>query len=151
MTGFTSLPIAEEGNDDQQQQFKGVARILGPRWAQFPTITIGLLGVQIFWSVEMSYGALFSFVDLEACLTLGKSLAVSVVARIVQVKHGCRVCSRTTFWPHNATTNRGVGRQLHISVWAKKTIHDAGNHNLRCCHAATWIYTSSCLHFYWMG
>jgi len=62
MTGFTSLPIAEEGHDDQQQNFKGVARILGPRWAQFPTITIGLLGVQIFWSVEMSYGALHSFV-----------------------------------------------------------------------------------------
>jgi solute carrier family 45 protein 1/2/4 len=71
MTGFSSLPIAEEGHDDQHQQFKGVARILGPRWAQFPTITIGFLGVQIFWSVEMAYGALFSFVDLEACLTLG--------------------------------------------------------------------------------
>jgi solute carrier family 45 protein 1/2/4 len=58
MTGFSSLPLAEDGHRDQQQQFRGVARILGPRWAQLPAITIGLLGVQIFWSVEMSYGAL---------------------------------------------------------------------------------------------
>ncbi|KIM38864.1 hypothetical protein M413DRAFT_447558 [Hebeloma cylindrosporum] len=57
MTGFTSLPMAEEGHDDQQQQFRGAPRILGPRWAQFPTLTVGLLGVQIFWSVEMSYAS----------------------------------------------------------------------------------------------
>ena len=71
MTGFTSLPIAEEGHDDRQQKFRGVARILGPRWAQFPTITIGLLGVQIFWSLETAYSALLSFVDSDGCLTLG--------------------------------------------------------------------------------
>jgi len=58
MTGYTSLPIAEDGYGDQQQQLRGGARILGPRWAHLPNITIGLLGVQIFWSVEMSYGAL---------------------------------------------------------------------------------------------
>ncbi|KAJ3515315.1 hypothetical protein NLJ89_g1827 [Agrocybe chaxingu] len=58
MTGFSGLPLAsEEGDDDQQQKFKGVSRILGPRWAHLPTITIGLLGVQIFWSVEMSYAS----------------------------------------------------------------------------------------------
>ncbi|KAJ6469195.1 hypothetical protein C8R47DRAFT_950499, partial [Mycena vitilis] len=33
----------------------GTAHIRGPRWAHFPTLTIGLLGVQILWSVEMSY------------------------------------------------------------------------------------------------
>jgi len=66
MTGFTSLPMPEEGHDNRQQKFRGVARILGPRWAQFPTITIGLLGVQIFWSVQTSYCALLSFVDLKA-------------------------------------------------------------------------------------
>ena len=58
MTGFSSLPLApEEGYDDQQQRFKGISRVVGPPWARLPTITIGLLGVQIFWSVEMSYGA----------------------------------------------------------------------------------------------
>ncbi|PPQ81361.1 hypothetical protein CVT25_015468 [Psilocybe cyanescens] len=58
MTGFSSLPLAsEDGQIDPQQKFKGVSKILGPRWAHLPTITFGLLGVQIFWSVEMSYAS----------------------------------------------------------------------------------------------
>jgi len=63
--------MAEEGHDERKPKFKGVARILGPRWGQFPTITIGLLGVQIFCSVETAYRALLSFVDLDTCLTPG--------------------------------------------------------------------------------
>ncbi|PPQ68885.1 hypothetical protein CVT25_009008 [Psilocybe cyanescens] len=56
MTGFSSLHLAsEEGQDDPQQKFKGVSKILGPRWTHLPTLTFGLMGVQIFWSVEMSY------------------------------------------------------------------------------------------------
>ena len=56
MTGFSAVPLPHEEGDNAHQQFKGVSRILGPRWAHLPTLTIGLLGVQIFWSVEMSYG-----------------------------------------------------------------------------------------------
>ncbi|KAI0658261.1 MFS general substrate transporter [Cubamyces menziesii] len=56
MTGFSAIPLAEEGGHQQGLQLAGVAKILGPRWAQLPAITIGLLGVQVFWSVEMSYG-----------------------------------------------------------------------------------------------
>ena len=57
MTGFALLPTApEEGPEQHGQKFKGVSRILGPKWAQLPVITVGLLGVQMFWSVEASYG-----------------------------------------------------------------------------------------------
>ena len=57
MTGF-SLPTAlEEGPDQHHRIFKGISRILGPKWAQLPIITIGMLGVQILWTVEMTYGA----------------------------------------------------------------------------------------------
>lgn len=56
MTGFSSIPLAEEGGDREDSRLAGVAKILGPRWAQLPAITVGLLGVQVFWSVEMSYG-----------------------------------------------------------------------------------------------
>ncbi|KAF7342251.1 MFS general substrate transporter [Mycena venus] len=38
-------------------RWSGTARVLGPRWSHLPTLTIGLLGVQIFWSVEMSYAS----------------------------------------------------------------------------------------------
>ncbi|KAJ7604819.1 MFS general substrate transporter [Mycena polygramma] len=42
---------------DSAQRWTGHARVLGPRWTHLPVLTIGLLGVQIFWSVEMSYAS----------------------------------------------------------------------------------------------
>ncbi|RDX45599.1 MFS general substrate transporter [Lentinus brumalis] len=56
MTGFSTIPLAEEGGEREDSHLAGIAKILGPRWAQLPAITVGLLGVQVFWSVEMSYG-----------------------------------------------------------------------------------------------
>lgn len=57
MTGFASIPLAEEGGGEHSNtRLAGVARVLGPRWLQLPALTIGLLGVQVFWSIEMSYG-----------------------------------------------------------------------------------------------
>ncbi|KAF8627150.1 hypothetical protein AX17_006367 [Amanita inopinata Kibby_2008] len=54
MTGFVAVSL-EQGNGPQR--FKGVSRILGPPWAHLPALTVGLLGVQVFWSVEMSYAS----------------------------------------------------------------------------------------------
>ena len=56
--GAVSIAI-EHGPDDRK--FSGQPRILGPRWMHMPALTVGLLGVQIFWSVEMSYGACWVF------------------------------------------------------------------------------------------
>ncbi|KAJ7120250.1 hypothetical protein C8R44DRAFT_877688 [Mycena epipterygia] len=42
---------------DDPSRWKGTARVLGPKWTHLPALTIGLLGVQIFWSVEMSYAS----------------------------------------------------------------------------------------------
>ncbi|KAJ7604826.1 major facilitator superfamily domain-containing protein [Mycena polygramma] len=53
--GFGPLPLAESGTIHGAGGMTGAAHIRGPRWAHFPTLTIGLLGVQILWSVEMSY------------------------------------------------------------------------------------------------
>ncbi|KAL0946318.1 hypothetical protein HGRIS_012558 [Hohenbuehelia grisea] len=58
MTGFGGLSLADEnGSYDDPRQWAGVSKILGPRWAHLPAITAGFLGVQIFWSVEMSYAS----------------------------------------------------------------------------------------------
>lgn len=58
MTGFAALPVAENGGQDNDKSvhLTGISKILGPSWLQLPALTIGLLGVQIMWSVEMSYG-----------------------------------------------------------------------------------------------
>jgi solute carrier family 45 protein 1/2/4 len=49
--GFGPLPVAESRPNP------GASRILGPRWIHLPTLTIGLLGVQVAWSVQAAYGA----------------------------------------------------------------------------------------------
>jgi hypothetical protein len=87
MTGFSSLPLVQEEGRDDQQKFRGVSRIVGPPWAHLPTITIGLLGVQIFWSVEMSYGACRYSISLTSRSKLS-SFTVSVVTGSLEVEHG---------------------------------------------------------------
>ncbi|KAH7882867.1 major facilitator superfamily domain-containing protein [Phlebopus sp. FC_14] len=57
MTGFSSLPLAEEDGVRERGRWAGVARIIGPPWARLPSLTVGLLGVQVLWSVEMSYAS----------------------------------------------------------------------------------------------
>ena len=57
MTGGFALPLADESGGGSASRWAGEARILGPRWAQLPVLTFGLVGVQLMWSVEMSYGA----------------------------------------------------------------------------------------------
>ncbi|KAG5653717.1 hypothetical protein H0H81_011122 [Sphagnurus paluster] len=54
MTGFA--PLSTNGTS-RTQKFAGKAFIVGPQWTHLPTLTIGLLGVQIFWSVEMGYAS----------------------------------------------------------------------------------------------
>ena len=56
MTGF-GIALADESGANPHARWAGIARILGPRWAQLPVLTFGLFGVQLMWSVEMSYGA----------------------------------------------------------------------------------------------
>ncbi|KLO12527.1 MFS general substrate transporter [Schizopora paradoxa] len=74
MTGFSGLPIAEAEENDVQ--LSGVSKILGPRWVQLPVLTIGMLGVQMMWSVEMAYSSPYLM-----SLGLSKSLiAVALLA-----------------------------------------------------------------------
>lgn len=49
------LPDSSPQNDSNR--FKGHPHIYGPSFLRFPLLTISFLGVQIFWSVEMSYAS----------------------------------------------------------------------------------------------
>lgn len=69
--GFAVLPVAEDGGDPHDgPQLAGASRILGPKALQLPALTVGLLGVQVLWSVEMSYGAHDAFFDVWTYLIL---------------------------------------------------------------------------------
>ncbi|KAJ7190222.1 MFS general substrate transporter [Mycena pura] len=80
-------------------QWAGEARVLGPKWTHLPTLTIGLLGVQVFWSVEMAYASPY-------LLSLGLStshvalvfLAGPLSGLIVQPLIGAFADSSTSRW-----------------------------------------------------
>lgn len=60
MTGFPVVLDTEHGRrDDDESRWVGVSGVRGPKWARLPLITLGMLGIQILWSVEMGYGELF--------------------------------------------------------------------------------------------
>jgi solute carrier family 45, member 1/2/4 len=112
MTGFSLLPTApEEGHNQHQQNFRGISRILGPKWIHLPTITVGLLGVQILWSVEMSYGVCYPN-TLANLPSQRVSFTLLAFPGTIQVKHGCCLCCGTPFWTYRATTNRHIMRHL---------------------------------------
>ncbi|KAI5121605.1 hypothetical protein M0805_009476 [Coniferiporia weirii] len=75
MTGFGGLAVADGSadEDDGVQQWAGTPRILAPSWLQLPTLAVGLLGVQVLWSVEMSYASPY-------LISLGLSKSLTAVA-----------------------------------------------------------------------
>ncbi|KAI6144983.1 MFS general substrate transporter [Pisolithus tinctorius] len=57
MTGSSGIVLADDDDDLYHGYWDGVARVLGPPWTRLPSLTIGFLGVQVLWSVEMSYAS----------------------------------------------------------------------------------------------
>lgn len=58
MTGFSELPVSLDSEAGSHTKWLGVSKVLGPKWLKMPILTVGMLGLQIIWSVEMSYGEL---------------------------------------------------------------------------------------------
>lgn len=48
---------SSEASQPSAQTFRGRPHILGPKLTHLPTLTIGMLGVSMFWSVEMGYAS----------------------------------------------------------------------------------------------
>ncbi|THV02069.1 hypothetical protein K435DRAFT_963326 [Dendrothele bispora CBS 962.96] len=56
MTGG-GFSLVDRNDSTSAGQFAGSAYIRGPSFLHLPILTVSLLGVQIFWSVEMSYAS----------------------------------------------------------------------------------------------
>lgn len=54
MTGSSFIPLGS-GHDTSVASLEDTP-ILGPKWIKLPALTIGFIGLQALWSVEMSYG-----------------------------------------------------------------------------------------------
>lgn len=57
MTGFSALPDREDHEANDDRQWLGNAKVSGPKFLKMPLLTIGMFGLQIIWSVEMSYAS----------------------------------------------------------------------------------------------
>ncbi|WWD02106.1 hypothetical protein V865_000144 [Kwoniella europaea PYCC6329] len=49
--------LDEQGNERHSVQWIGTAHVKGPKWAKFPLLTVGMLGIQCVWSIEMGYAS----------------------------------------------------------------------------------------------
>lgn len=57
MTGFSALSNREVHEENDDGQWQESAKVSGPKFLKMPLLTVGMFGLQIIWSVEMSYGA----------------------------------------------------------------------------------------------
>ncbi|ODN77750.1 hypothetical protein L202_04886, partial [Cryptococcus amylolentus CBS 6039] len=59
MTGAAFFPTDTERDfeDAHAVQWVGTAAVKGPRWARLPLLTVGMLGIQCVWSIEMGYAS----------------------------------------------------------------------------------------------
>ena len=55
MTGPSFVQL-DSGHDVDTASLEDTP-ILGPKWIKLPALTVGFIGLQALWSVEMSYGA----------------------------------------------------------------------------------------------
>lgn len=114
MTGFSAVPVPDEFEDDHDRRWAGVARVVGPDWARLPSLTIGLFGVQMLWSVEMSYGQVPP-VRFETTLLMSRySLTVPALTRPVKIVHGHRLPRRSTLRSHRAAHDRHVSARSFV-------------------------------------
>ena len=101
MTGFSSLPLSE--NSPSRKRFRGSPRILGPPWFKLPAVTIGLLGVQIFWSVEMGYASPY-------LLSLGLSKSSTAIVFLAGPLSGLLMQPAIGVFTDNSTSRFGRRR-----------------------------------------
>ncbi|KAL1413550.1 hypothetical protein Q8F55_001324 [Vanrija albida] len=63
MTGAHFHPVASDelelGAERHGVQWVGTPGVKGPSWAKLPLLTVGMLGTQVVWSIEMAYASPF--------------------------------------------------------------------------------------------
>jgi hypothetical protein len=125
--GFGGLHIAEEGGEDASQEWSGSARIMGPIWARFATLTVGLLGLQVFWSVEMSYGACNCGRWLQTCLIRRGSIAISALFGTHKISHGSGLPCGASLWTYCSAPRRFVFQRGTTDMAAKRSVEQVSS------------------------
>jgi len=83
MTGFSALPVSGDAEAGEHMQWLGVSKVKGPKSLKMLILTVGMLGLQIIWSVEMSYGEPTRVLPCATSLKSVFSFPISLGARTV--------------------------------------------------------------------
>lgn len=108
MTGSNALPIADEAAEDGSAQWAGVAKVLGPPWARFPIVTIGILGVQMMWSIELAYGEQSQQPNPILCDTEARSFAIPRLPWPLEIPYGPCLCCWASLRSHCPARHRSA-------------------------------------------
>lgn len=55
--GADDYELGFDSDDAHAVQWVGTPGVKGPKWGRLPLLTVGVLGTQVVWSIEMGYGA----------------------------------------------------------------------------------------------
>lgn len=105
MTGFSvHIPESSHDLDEDSTRYAGTAGVRGPRWARLPLLSLGTLGMQILWSVEMGYGQFPSYLAcslvqfLFASSLTRHSITVPYFFGSLEISHVDGVPGWPSFW-----------------------------------------------------
>jgi len=124
MTGPSFIQL-DSGHDTGATSLEDTP-ILGPKWIKLPALTVGFVGLQALWSVEMSYGATTSKPEpIHHFYPNHVSFTVPTISGAVKIPHGDRVSRRAVIWPHRSATRR-YSRQSRRSTTSVLKSRNAG-------------------------
>lgn len=61
LSTYDDNPELGHNSDAHSVQWVGTPAVKGPSWAKLPLLTVGVLGTQVVWSIEMGYGGYCPF------------------------------------------------------------------------------------------
>jgi hypothetical protein len=115
--GAVPLHPAELLLSSESKTAFGTPRILGPKWAHFPILTIGFLGIQILWSVEMAYGLRPRTSPTHTSFDSSRtSISIPAFARGLTIQYGNRLLGGASLRTNRPTVDRGAGGQLDVAL-----------------------------------
>ena len=105
MTGPSFIQL-DSGHDTGETSLEDTP-ILGPKWIKLPALTVGFIGLQALWSVEMSYGTPTSELKpIRHVYPNRTSFTVSTIFGTIKITHGDRVSRGAIIRSHRSATRR---------------------------------------------
>jgi solute carrier family 45 protein 1/2/4 len=172
MTGFaTSIAELDQAQHVDGARWAGSAGVRGPKWAKLPLLTVGGLGMQVLWSVEMGYGELFITTFHHRGTyshVVYVSLPVPHISRPLEIINVVSLCGGPVIRAYNAASCwcvcfsshmrarihlsayslRCVLRPMHFTIWSTAPLFSWWHLGVCSRAVAPWLYKRSGLNIW---